>query len=174
MFTVIIPIFAMAAMQSQPQQIEVSTLPQVKGPTRPPNYSDPASHAYAYVSGDASIRRHSRRAGELPAVALPESDIVFNDEIKNIAGWQFYQVVVPAGKTVKAKLSSKNEDWFIVRIVNHYGHPERGMIHNVLNKYDPEASYINKGKKTNTVYFVVDTNEVNMLHEKYTLQITWN
>ncbi|MDR0499364.1 MAG: hypothetical protein LBH03_06505 [Holophagales bacterium] len=172
MLTIIIPAFAVAVMQSQAQQIEASTLPKVNGPM-PPDYFDPAPDSYRREP-DAYIRRQSRKANKLPAVALPEGDIIVNDEIKDVAGWKAYQVIVPADKTVKMRLKAVHEAWFMVKTVNRWGHVEKGMTQNLLHKFDPEASYINKDRETKTVYFIVDTNELNMSGEKYTLHVTWN
>jgi hypothetical protein len=165
------PILAMAVMQDQPQEIDASKLPKVNGPM-PPDYPDPAPDAYKRDS-DAYMRRQARRAGMLPAVALPAGDAVVSDKIEDIAGWKAYQLVVPADQTVKIRLKAKHEAWFIVKTVNRWGHIEKGMTQNLLHKFDPEATYINRDKETKTVYFVVDTNELNMFGEQYTLHVTW-
>jgi hypothetical protein len=171
MFTAIIPVFAMAVMQSQPQQIEASALPKINGPM-PPDYPDPAPDAYKRGT-DATMRRQARRTGMLPAVALPEDDIIVSDEMKDIAGWKAYQVIVPADKTVRVRLRATHEAWFIVKTVNRWGRAEKGMAQNLLHQPDPEASYTNKDKEAKTIYFVVDTNELNMYGEKYTIHVTW-
>jgi hypothetical protein len=171
MLTMIIPILAAAVMQSQPQQVDASTLPKVAGPM-PPRYADPASDSYSSAGGLVAIRSRAR-GNKLSALALPEGDIIVSDKIENTAGRQAYQVIVPADNTVKVSLKAKNQDLFLVRVVNSAGNTEKGMTQNLLNKFDSEASYTNKSKKAKTIYFIVDTNELDMLDTQYTLQITW-
>ena len=171
MLTIFAPILAMAVLQGQPQQVEASSLPKVNGPM-PPNYFDPAPDSYR-GGLDAQMRRHARRGGTLPAVALPTDDAVVSDQIKDLAGWKAYQVIVPAGQTVHVRLRAEREAWFEVKTVNRWGNSEKGMVQNLLHKCDPEASYVNMGKETKTAFFVVDTNELNMFNESYTLHVTW-
>ena len=172
MLTIFAPIVAMAILQGQPQQIEASSLPKINGPM-PPSYFDPAPDSYKRDDIDAYMRRQARRGGMLPAVALPPEDVVVSDMAKDVAGWKAYQVIVQPGQTVHVRLRAKREAWFQVKTVNRWGNTEKGMMQNLLHKCDPEASYINMGKETKTVYFVVDTNELNMFNEPYSLHVTW-
>jgi len=171
MITIFAPILAITLMQAQPQEIDASKLPRVNGPM-PPDYFDPAPDAYKRDT-DAYLRRQARRTGMLPAVALPEGDAIVTDKIQDVAGWKAYQVVVPANQTVKIRLKALHEAWFIVKTVNRWGKIEKGMTQNLLHKLDPEATYINRDKETKTIFFVVDTNELNMYDEPYTLHVTW-
>jgi len=171
MLTIFAPILAMAVLQGQPQQIEASSLPKVNGPM-PPNYFDPAPDSYR-GDLDAQMRRHARKGGTLPAVALPVDDAIVSDQVKNVAGWKAYQAIVPAGQTVHVRLRAKREAWFEVKTINRWGNTEKGMVQNLLHKCDPEANYVNMGKETKTVFFVIDTNELNMFNEPYALHVTW-
>jgi len=171
MFTIFAPILAITLMQGQPQEIDGTKLPKVNGPM-PPDYFDPAPDAYKR-DPDAYLRRQARRTGMLPAVALPAGDAVVSDTIQDVAGWKAYQVVVQPGQTVKIRLKAMHEAWFVVKTVNRWGKFEKGMTQNLLHKLDPEATYINRDKETKTVFFVIDTNELNMFGEQFTLHVTW-
>jgi hypothetical protein len=170
MLTIFAPLLAMAIMQGQPQEIKASDLPVVNGPM-PPKYSDPAPDAYARTI-DAQTRRQTRKAGMLPAVALPDGDLIVSDQINSVAGWKAYQAVVPAGQTVKIRLKGEHEAWFQVKTFNRQGNIEKGMLKNAVHQLDPGTTYTNPTKDTKTVYFVVDTNELNMLNEAFTLHVT--
>jgi hypothetical protein len=170
MLAVLAPAFAIAIMQAQPQEIEASSLPVVTGPMAP-KYLDPAPDAY-HSSGDAQIRRQLRRAGTVPAVALPEGDLIVSDKMNEFAGWKAYQAIVPAGQTVKIRLKSQHEAWFQVKTFNRWGEIEKGMLSNAMHQLDPGITYTNPSKEAKTVFFVVDTNELNMFSEAFALHVT--
>jgi hypothetical protein len=170
MLSILAPALAIAIMQAPPQEIEASALPTVNGPIVP-KYSDPAPDAYRGGSG-AQIRRQARRAGTVPAVALPDGDLVVSDKMNEIAGWKAYQAVVPAGQTVKIRLKGQHEAWFQVKTVNKWGKTEKGMLSNAIHQLDPGTTYTNSSKEARTVFFVVDTNELDMLGETFALHVT--
>jgi hypothetical protein len=170
MLAILAPALAIAIMQAQPQEIQASELPVVNGPMAP-KYPDPAPDAYR-GGGDAQIRRHSRRTGLVPAVAMPDGDLIVNDKMTEIAGWKAYQAVVPAGQTVKIRLKALHEAWFQVKTFNRWGKTEKGMLSNAMHQPDPGITYKNSSKEAKTVFFVVDTNELNMLGEAFALHVT--
>jgi phage antirepressor YoqD-like protein len=168
MLSILASAFAMAIMQAQPQEIEASALPVVNGPMAPkyPKYSDTM-----HSSGDAQIRDLARMAGRVPAVALPDGDLIVSDRINNTAGWKAYQAVVPSGQTVKIRLKSRREAEFQVKTFNKWGRPEKGMLLNDFHQRDPGITYKNSSKETKTVYFVV-INNLNMFDETFALHVT--
>lgn len=47
------------------------------------------------------------------------------------------------------------------------------MLQNLIPTGNPEASYTNPKKVTNTIFFVVDTSELGAEAEPYTLVVDW-
>ena len=183
MFALVAPIFAIALVQGQPQEVEAKatcsccepstveaeSLPKVRGPMAP-DWADPAPDAHR--GGIEAQSRRSARKGLVSTVALPDGDSVINDKMTGIAGWNAYQAVVPPGQTVKVRLRGSHEAWFIVRTVNRWGRAESGMARNQMHQMNPEISYTNLSKETKTIYFIVDTNELYTFNEAYTLHVT--
>jgi len=169
MITFLATFLALALAQGTPPEYDASSLPKVTGP-RPPNYPDPAPR-YTGTGMDAYIRRMSRR-GLVEAVTLPDGDVTIKDKIEAPAGWKAYQAKVPAGQTVKVRLKSDHEPWFVVRAVNRVGLYEKGMMPHSLHTCDPMTTYVNSSKETKTVFFIVDTTELNVGLVPYSLHIT--
>ncbi|HJW09801.1 MAG TPA: hypothetical protein VJ483_09215 [Holophagaceae bacterium] len=118
------------------------------------------------------IRSASRRDGSIPAVAVPEPPATIEDHVGGAAGWKAYRVDVPGGATVKARLRATHEAWFVVRTVNKFGTLEEGMLRNLIPTGNPEATYKNPKGTPNTIFFVVDTTEMDVNSETYRLEIT--
>ena len=60
----------------------------------------------------------------------------------------------------------------MVRTVNKWGALEAGMLQNVIKTGNPEARYTNPTQEAKSIYFVVDTTELNILGEEYSLEVT--
>jgi hypothetical protein len=121
---------------------------------------------------DARIRTQARHMGSVqPAVALPPGSLKLNDKVADAAGWKAYRAEVPAGGSIHMRLFGPHQAWFVVRTVNKWGAMEKGMLQNVIKTGNPEARYTNPTKETKIIYFVVDTTELNILGEEYTLEV---
>jgi hypothetical protein len=163
-------LLAVALAQGTPPEYNASDLPKVNGP-RPPKYLDPAP-LYTGTAMDAHIRRMARRGGLIDAVALPEGDAIIKDKMEGIAGRKAYQATVQSGQTVKIRLRSDHEAWFVVKAANRVGLLEKGMVHHSMHTCDPQTTYVNSSKEAKTVFFIVDTTELNASHVPYSLHVT--
>jgi hypothetical protein len=94
------------------------------------------------------------------------------DKVMDVAGWKAYRVDVPAGGSIHMRLRGLHEAWFVLQTVNKWGALEEGMLQNRITTGNPEAQYKNPTKDTKTIYFVVDTTELNPIGEEYTLEVT--
>lgn len=56
--------------------------------------------------------------------------------------------------------------------VNKWGSLETGMLQNQIKTGNPEARYKNPTHETKTIFFIVDTTELNTVGEEYTLEVT--
>jgi len=160
-------IVAVAFMQGAPQEFDASKLPKVNGP-RPPSYGDPARNA-----SESPDRSQERRKSTIEAVALPEGDVVIKDKMDSEAGWKAYQAKVPEGQTVKVVLRSSNDDWFLVRTANRLGQAEKGMVPHSVRTIEPQTTYTNSSKEAKTVYFIVDTADLDAAKLPFTLYVTF-
>ena len=89
-----------------------------------------------------------------------------------MAGWKAYRVDVPAKGAIHVRLRGEHEAWFRVGTVNQWGVLEKGMLQNVIPTGNPEASYKNPKDETVSIFFIVDTTELNVQGETYTLEVT--
>ena len=137
-----------------------------------PGYQDPAADP-SNSPIQMQIRDGARRGPSIPAVALPEGPLTVSDTIGSIAGWKAYRVEVPPGAKVHVRLHSNHEAWFLVRTVNKMGSLEEGMLRNLIPTGNPEATYTNPKKEPNTIFFVVDTTEMDVGSEPFTLRVDW-
>jgi hypothetical protein len=96
------------------------------------------------------------------------------DLITNISGWKAYRIEVPAHGGFKARLHSAHDGWFLVKVFDRWGREGEGMLQNRIPTGNPEASYRNPKAEASTVYIVVDTTELNMQGEPYTLPVSRN
>ena len=70
------------------------------------------------------------------------------------------------------RLRGMHEGWFLIRTVNKWGNLEEGMLQNKIKTGNPEARYTNSTKGAKSIYFVVDTSELNIIGEECTLEVT--
>lgn len=158
-------------LSPEPPRIEASSLAAVPGPLVPKGPDaglDPAGNPI-----QSQLRRGSRRAGSIPAVAVPSGPIIIQDQmIQPIPGWKAYRVEAPAHGTVKVRLRGLHEAWFKVSCMNRWGLAEAGMLQNNIPTGNPEASYRNPKGVPTTVWFVVDLQELNAPKEAYTLEFS--
>lgn len=153
------------------QEVDASKLPNIPGPSTT-QMTDPA-RGLGFSGMDARIRTQARRAGTIqPAVALPPGQLKVRDKVSDASGWKAYRVEVPPYGSIHFRLRGLHEGWFVVRTVNKWGIMEEGMLQNLINTGNPEASYTNPSKSIKSIYFVVDTTELNMAGEDYTLEVT--
>jgi len=164
MQTLLAAIFTIALTQGAPQEFNASALPKADSPM-PPSYADP-------IGSDADAPRRTARRSPIVAVALPEGNAVIKDKIESDAGWKAYQATVPAGQTVKVRLISSNDNWFVLKTANRRGMTEKGMAPHSLTTINPQTTYSNSSKETKTVYFIVDTTDLNAIQVPYSLHIT--
>ena len=114
----------------------------------------------------------ARRGNFVRCVAVPPGEVAIAHRVTYPAGWQAYQVEVPPGEKIKARLRGDHEGWFVVRCVTRMGQLAPGMLRNLIPTGNPEGFYENVGKAPATVYFVVDTTEVTGGDEPYTVTFT--
>lgn len=161
----------------KPQGIAGKDLPSVPGPFVDRYCGTPGYHDPAEGPGNSplqmQIRESARRSPSIPARALPNGPVAVTDTVGSIAGWKAYRVDVPPGAKVHARIHSAHDGWFLVRTVNRMGTLEEGMLRNLLGTGNPEASYTNPKKETNTIFFVVDTSETSADSEPFTLVVDW-
>jgi hypothetical protein len=94
------------------------------------------------------------------------------DKVPDISGWRAYAIEVPGGGTVKAHVVEGRKGWFRVLGVNAWGREEPGLLQNRIQTGEPQATYKNPTQETRTIYFIVDTLDINMVGETYTLEVT--
>ncbi len=153
------------------REVDASKLPNVPGPTTT-RMPDPARDIN-FTGIDAKIRTQARRTASIqPAVALPPGSLKVKDKVADVAGWKAYRVDVPAGGSIHMRLRGPHEAWFVIRTANKWGTLEKGMLQNIIKTGNPEARYKNPTQATQTIYFVVDTTELNTVGEEYTLEVT--
>lgn len=148
--------------------VEAKDLPRAPRGPMVPHRSDPG--------GEGSIigetRRGARRGPSIPALQLPAGSVRVQDKIPDLAGWRAYAIEVPAGGKVKVHVVEGRKAWFRVLGVNAWGRDEPGLLQNRIPTGEPQASYQNPTKETRTIYFIVDTLDVNMIGERYAIEVT--
>ena len=117
-------------------------------------------------------RRGARSGPSIPALQLPAGSVRVKDKIPDISGWRAYAIEVPAGGTVKAHVVEGRKAWFRVLGVNAWGREEAGLLQNRIPTGEPQATYKNPTSETRTIYFIVDTLDLDMVGEAYTLEVT--
>lgn len=167
---ILAPALLLLILAEAPPVFEGGKLAPVPGP-QPPRGPDLAA-GIGSTGFDREIRGQSRRAGTVPAVAVPALPSIIEDKVVFPAGWKAYRAEAPAGATLHARLRSVHEAWFRVRTVNKWGLLEKGMLQNRIPTGNPEASFINPKRTATTFYFLVDTTENGAENETYKLEIT--
>jgi hypothetical protein len=94
------------------------------------------------------------------------------DKVPDMSGWRAYAIEVPGGRTVKAHVVEGRKAWFRVLGVNAWGREEAGLLQNRIQTGEPQATYTNPTSETRTIYFIVDTLDIDMVGEAYTLEVT--
>lgn len=177
LLTPILAAQAPAAGKPAPKELAGKDLPSIPGPfvdryCGAPGYHDPAAGP-GNSQIQMQIRESARRGPSIPARALPAGPLIVKDVVGSAAGWKAYQVVVPPGAKVHARIHSDHDGWFLIRTVNRMGALEEGMLQNLHGTGNPEASYTNPKKEPNTIFFVVDTTEADAVSEPYDLVVDW-
>ena len=141
-----------------------------KAPRGPMVPHRPDAGAEASITGQA--RRGARSGPSIPALQLPAGSVRVTDKIPNISGWRAYAIEVPPGGKVKVHVVEGRKAWFRVLAVNAWGLDEPGLLQNRIYSGEPQATYQNRSAERRTIYFIVDTLDVNMTGEPYTLEVT--
>lgn len=100
----------------------------------------------------AAMQREARR-GFIPATVFPVDKDTVTGSTMVASGFRVYGFVVPPGGQVLLKLDFHKPAWVNVRWVDQWGEYRPGMM---IKPGEPEALYINQGKKTVAVYAIVD------------------
>lgn len=168
---ILIALPLLGAVTTDFKEVDASKLPNIPGPSTT-RMTDPA-RGLDFTGIDARIRTQARRAGSIqPAVALPSGSLKVKDKVADVTGWKAYRVEVPAGGSIHMRMRGLHEGWFVIRTVNKWGAMEEGMLQNMIKTGNPEARYTNPTKVAKTIYFVVDTTELSIFGEEYTLEVT--
>ncbi|MBK9795473.1 MAG: hypothetical protein IPP58_03065 [Holophagaceae bacterium] len=163
-----IPLFALQAPPATLPEVEARELAQApRGPMVPPVRDAGAEQG---ILGQA--RRSARRGPSIPALQLPAGSVRVQDKVPDLSGWRAYAIEVPGGGTVKAHVVEGRKGWFRVLGVNAWGREEEGLLQNRIPTGEPQATYKNPSKESRTVYFIVDTLDLNMVGEAFTLEVT--
>jgi len=117
-------------------------------------------------------RRGARMGPSIHALQLPPGSVRVKDVVPDISGWRAYAIEVPGGGRVKAQVVEGRKGWFRVLGVNAWGQEEAGLLQNRIPTGEPQATYRNPGVETRTIYFIVDTLDIDMVGEPYTLEVT--
>ena len=128
------------------------------------------------LGADGSIlgqsRRAARQGASIPALQLPAGSVRVRDRIPDLSGWRAYAIEVPPGGKVKAQVVEGRKAWFRVWGVNAWGRDEPGLLQNRIPSGEPRATYENRSAETRTIYFIVDTLDLDMTGEPFTLDVT--
>jgi hypothetical protein len=163
-----IPLLALQAPPAALPEVEAKDLaPAPRGPLSPHVHDGGAEHSAM------GLARHAARQGpSLPALQLPAGSLRVKDKIPDISGWRAYAIEVPGGGSVKVHVVEGRKAWFRVLGVNAWGREEPGLLQNRIHTGEPQASYKNPGAENRTVYFIVDTLDVNMTGDPFTIEVT--
>lgn len=148
--------------------VEAKDLPRAaRGPMTP---QVPDKGAEASITGQA--RAGARRGPSISALQLPAGSVRVKDKVPDMSGWRAYALEVPPGGKVKVHVVEGRKAWFRVLGVNAWGREEPGLLQNRIPTGEPQATYQNPGPETRTIYFIVDTLNVNMVGEPFTIDVT--
>jgi hypothetical protein len=151
-------------------------LPEVLAKDLPPAPRGPMVPRVRDLGAERSplgqARRGARRGPSIPALQLPPGDCRVKDAVPDLSGWRAYAVEVPGGGKVKVHVVEGRKGWFRVLGVNGWGREEAGLLQNRIPTGEPQATYENPGPETRTIYFIVDTLDIDMVGEPYTLEVT--
>lgn len=148
--------------------LEAKDLPAAaRGPMPPPGPDLGADRGALGVS-----RQAARRGPSIPALQLPAGSVRVKDKVPDISGWRAYAIEVAPGEKVKVQVVAGRKAWFRVLGVNAWGRMEKGLLQNKIPTGDPLATYINPSKESRTIYFIVDSTDVNMLGDPFEVEVT--
>jgi len=163
-----IPLFALQAPPVVLPELEAKDLaPAPRGPMSPH-----VQDAGAERGAMGQARRAARRGPSIPALQLPAGSIRVKDKVPDISGWRAYAIEVPSGGSVKVHVVEGRKAWFRVLGVNAWGRDEPGLLQNRIYTGEPQASYKNPSTENRTIYFIVDTLDVNMTGDEFTIEVT--
>ncbi len=165
-------VMALPLLAQTPPVVAGKDLPKVPGPMA----GTPALGDHGPGMGDSALerglRRSARGTGYVPCAELPGGEVTVEHRVTQPAGWQAYRVQVAPLETVKARLRGDHEAWFKVKVVDKWGNLAEGMLQNRIPTGNPQASYINARNEARTVFFVVDTTNLDVGAEPYQLTFT--
>ena len=157
-------------------QTPSTPLPEVEAKDLPPAPRGPMSPQVPDGGADASAlgqaRQAARRGPSIPALQLPAGSVRVRDKVPNLSGWRAYAIEVPGGGTVKVHVVEGRKAWFRVLGVNAWGRDEPGLLQNRIPTGEPQATYKNPTQEIRTIYFIVDTLDVNMVGDPFTIDVT--
>jgi hypothetical protein len=96
------------------------------------------------------------RGGFIPVNPIGDSVEVLTDYAQRLAGWRAYGLSVPAGGTVQVEVQHAKLGWFRLMMVNRWGEPGDGMLHQLVEHQPVKLTYRNPGKEATAVYVIVD------------------
>ena len=117
-------------------------------------------------------RRSARKGPSIPALQLPAGSVRVQDKIPDMSGWRAYAIEVPGGGSVNVHVVDGRKAWFRVLGVNAWGREEAGLLQNRIPTGEPQATYKNPGQDTRTIFFIVDTLDLNMVGDPFTVEVT--
>jgi len=157
-------------------QVPPAPLPEVEAQQLPRASRGPMVPHVRDLGGEDSplgqARRGARTGPSIPALQLPGGSVRVKDKIPDISGWRAYAIEVPGGGFARAHVVEGRKAWFRVLGVNAWGMEEPGLLQNRIHTGEPEATYKNPGAEAHTIYFIVDTLDIDMVGEAYTLEVT--
>lgn len=156
-------------------QSPATALPVVTAKELPPAPRGPMVPKVPDAGGEASpmgqARAGARRGPSIPALQLPPGSLRVVDKVPDISGWRAYALQVPPGGKVKVHVVAGRKAWFRVLGVNAWGLEEPGLLQNRIPTGEPQATYENLTQETRTIYFIVDTLDVNMVGEDFEVEV---
>ena len=163
-----VPLLTLQAPQAPLPELAAKDLaPAPRGPMTPQ-----APDAGGERSPMGEARRGARMGPSIHALQLPIGSVRVKDKVPDISGWRAYAIEVPGGGTVKAHVVEGRKGWFRVLGVNAWGREEAGLLQNRIPTGEPQATYKNPTQEIRTIYFIVDTLDIDMVGEAYTLEVT--
>lgn len=157
-------------------QTPSAPLPEVEAKDLPPAPRGPMPPKAHDLGADSSAlgqaRRGARKGPSIPALQLPAGSLRVKDKVPDISGWRAYAIEVPGGGTVKVHVVEGRKAWFRVLGVNAWGMEETGLLQNRIHTGEPQATYKNLTAEPRTIYFIVDTLDVNMVGDPFTVEVT--
>jgi hypothetical protein len=112
------------------------------------------------------------RSGFIPVCPIGDSVDILSDYSQQPAGWRAYGISVPAGGTLQVGVEHPKLAWFRLMMVNRWGEPGNGMLHQLVEHQPTMLTYKNPGKEATAVYVIVDDpGWWSDAHQPYTLMV---